>query len=146
MPRMVKQTLVLTSKNRLRAVWKITALIECPYGGPPVKEYYLVAAPDGYAATAALRKKFSYLLDTQCDVIGEAAPAFLDWLDFRDNKVYRVMAETYDIPPKRTNAPNNQLVKSIIDNATARKPHRDAAPEEQGNDAAAVSAAGDELD
>ena len=142
---MVKQTFVLSSKNRLWAVWKITALIECLDGGPPIKEYFLVAAPHGYAAIAALRKNFSYLLDTQCDVIGEVAPAFLDWLDFGDNKVYRVMAETYDIPPKRTKDPN-QLVKSIIDNATVQKPDRDPTREEQGNDAAAVSAIGDELD
>jgi hypothetical protein len=90
---MVKPTFFAGPKNfarpkDLRRVWKITALIECLDGGSPIKEYFLVAAPDRYAAIAALRAYQPYLLGTQCDVIGEAAPAFLDWLDFEDNKVY----------------------------------------------------------
>jgi hypothetical protein len=86
-----------------------------------------------------------YLLDTQCDVIGEAVPAFLDWLDFGEDKVYRIIAETYDIPPQRTKEPS-QLIKSIIDRATAKKPDRDPTPEEQPKDPASVSAANDALD
>jgi hypothetical protein len=55
------------------------------------------------------------------------------------------MAKTYDIAPQRSKD-SSQLVKSIIDRATAKKPDRDPAPEEPRKDPAAVSAASDELD
>ena len=57
----------------------------------------------------------------------------------------RVMAETYDIPPRRTKD-RCQLIKSIIDRATVKKPDRDPTPEELRKDPATISAASDELD
>jgi hypothetical protein len=71
--------------------WKIIAATERLGGGPPVKEYYLVAIPDIDMAITELRDR-EKLLDATFTVAGAADSAALDWLDVRDGEILCVMA------------------------------------------------------
>ena len=66
--------------------WKIVASMACLDGGPPVREYYLVAIADREKAIAALRH-WEKLMDAHIAVAGEATPDSLDWLDVRDGEI-----------------------------------------------------------
>jgi hypothetical protein len=55
-------------------VWKIISSTKRD-GGRPLKEYFLVAISDQFAAMAALRKRRN-LGDAELTVVGEAAPEF----------------------------------------------------------------------
>jgi hypothetical protein len=72
--------------------WKIVTSTERLGGGPPLKEYFLVAVPDRYLAIATLRKRRTDLLNVPCDVVGEADEKLLDWLDVQANEVFCVLA------------------------------------------------------
>lgn len=54
-------------------VWKITAQEEHMLGGPPLKQYFLVAMSDQFSAMSALRKRPT-LRDADLTVVGEASP------------------------------------------------------------------------
>ena len=72
-------------------VWKITAHeVEQMGGGPPLKEYFLVAMSDQFAAMSALRKRPT-LRDAELTVVGEASPDDVEWLDLKDGEIFCVM-------------------------------------------------------
>jgi hypothetical protein len=69
--------------------WKIIADVQRG-DGPPLKEYYLVAIPDRYAAIEALRIRKD-LQDAELTVSGEAPPDFVDWLDVKPWQILCIM-------------------------------------------------------
>jgi hypothetical protein len=71
-------------------VWKITAYEEQLVGGPPRKQYYLVAMSDQSAALSALRKRPG-LRDVDLTVVGEASPNDVEWLDLKDGEIFCVI-------------------------------------------------------
>jgi hypothetical protein len=71
--------------------WKIIVEIERLGGGPPLKEYYLVAIPNRTDAIKALRERLK-AVNPDFKVAGEATPDYLDWLDVRPGEVFCVMA------------------------------------------------------
>jgi hypothetical protein len=71
-------------------VWKITAYEEHMRGGPPQKQYFLVAMSDQFAALSALRKRPS-LRDADLTVVGEASPNDVEWLDVKDGEIFCVI-------------------------------------------------------
>src|SRR6516162_157311 len=83
-------------------VWKITAHeVEHMGGGPPLKEYYLVAMSDQFAAMSALRKRPT-LRDADLTVVGEASPDDVEWLDVKDGEIFCVMPIFMTARQKRT--------------------------------------------
>jgi hypothetical protein len=71
-------------------VWKITAHEEQMRGGPPRKQYFLVAMSDQFAALSALRKRPT-LRDADLTVVGEASPNDVEWLDVKDGEIFCVI-------------------------------------------------------
>ena len=71
-------------------VWKITAYEEHMGGGPPQKQYFLVAMSDQFAALSALRKRPT-LRDADLTVVGEASPNDVEWLDAKDGEIFCVI-------------------------------------------------------
>jgi hypothetical protein len=71
-------------------VWKITAHEEHMGGGPPQKQYFLVAMSDQSAALSALRKRPT-LRDADLTVVGEASPNDVEWLDAKDGEIFCVI-------------------------------------------------------
>ena len=55
-------------------------------GGPPAREFYLVALPEKEAAVAVLRMREGYN-DAELEVIGEAPAESIDWLDIKPGQV-----------------------------------------------------------
>ena len=83
-------------------VWKITAHeVEQMGGGPPLKEYFLVAMSDQFAAMSALRKRPT-LRDADLTVVGEASPDDVEWLDVKDGEIFCVMPIFMTARQKRT--------------------------------------------
>src|SRR6516165_5113548 len=83
-------------------VWKITAHeVEHMGGGPPLKEYYLVAMSDQFAAMSTLRKRPT-LRDADLTVVGEASPDDVEWLEIKDGEIFCVMpilmTRSYKLP------------------------------------------------
>ena len=72
--------------------WKIIALTECKGGAPPLKEYFLAAIPDQFAAMAALRKRRKMSAKVELIVIGETSSDYVDWLDIRGGEILCVLA------------------------------------------------------
>jgi hypothetical protein len=58
-------------------------------GGPPAREFYLVALPEKEAAVAVLRMREGYN-DAELEVIGEAPAESIDWLDIKPGQVFCV--------------------------------------------------------
>jgi hypothetical protein len=71
-------------------VWKITAHEEHMGGGPPQKQYFLVAMSDQSAALSTLRKRPG-LRDVELTVVGEASPNDVEWLDVKDGEIFCVI-------------------------------------------------------
>jgi hypothetical protein len=71
--------------------WKVIASTERAGGGPPMKEYFLVAIADRDEAVRALRER-KKLLDAKLTVDGEASADYLDWLDVRGGEILSVIA------------------------------------------------------
>ena len=72
--------------------WKIIVSTERIGGGPPLKEYFLVAIPDQVAALIALRQRRPNLIGANFDVLGEASPEFVEWLDVKDGQILGILA------------------------------------------------------
>ena len=74
-------------------VWKINSFTErMGGGGPPLKEYFLVAIADQTAALAALRKRRPDLEASDFTIVGEARPNDVEWLDVSDDQILCVTA------------------------------------------------------
>ena len=76
-------------------VWKITAYEEHMggehrRGSHPVKQYFLEAVSDQFAAMSALRKRPT-LRDANMTVVGEASPNEVEWLDLKDGQIFCVV-------------------------------------------------------
>ena len=72
--------------------WKIIATTKRLGGGPPLKEYFLVAISNQAAALDALRAKRPDLLDAELTIDGEATPEDVKWLDVQGGEIFCVMA------------------------------------------------------
>jgi hypothetical protein len=74
-------------------IWKINSFTErMGGGGPPLKEYFLVAMADQTAALAALRKRRPDLEASDFTIVGEAGPNDVEWLDINDDQIRCVTA------------------------------------------------------
>ena len=71
--------------------WKIISATKRLGGGPPLKEYFLVAISDKTEALAALRDRKN-LADAELVVSGEATADYLAWLDVRGGEILCVLA------------------------------------------------------
>jgi hypothetical protein len=70
--------------------WKIIAYTERLGGGLGSQEYFIVRELNPHAAIATLQTVRTDLLDTRCEVKGEASADFLDWLQV-DEDVFSIM-------------------------------------------------------
>jgi hypothetical protein len=74
-------------------VWKITSSTpRMGGGGPPLKEYFLVAVADRSAALAALRYRRPDIENSELAVIGEVSADDAEWLDLQDGQIFCVQA------------------------------------------------------
>ncbi len=71
--------------------WKVISDTKRLGGGPPLKEYFLVAIADREEAVKALRER-KKLLDADIKVDGEATAETLDWLDVKGGEILSVLA------------------------------------------------------
>jgi hypothetical protein len=76
-------------------VWKIVASTKrMGGGGPPLKEYFLVAIADRDAALAALQYRRPDVEASDIAIVGEASPDYVEWLDLKDGQILCVSAVT----------------------------------------------------
>jgi hypothetical protein len=74
-------------------VWKVVSLTErMGGGGPPLKEYFLVAIADREAALKALRYRRPDVEASAMTIVGEATPDYVEWLDVKDGDILCVLA------------------------------------------------------
>jgi len=74
-------------------VWKIISSTErMGGGGPPLKEYFLVAIADRDAALRALRYRRPDVEASAMTIVGEASPDSVAWLDPNDGDILCVAA------------------------------------------------------
>jgi hypothetical protein len=74
-------------------IWKVIALTQrMGGGGPPLKEYFLVAIADQLAALAALRYRRPDIEESSLTIVGEASPDYAEWLDLKDGQILCVQA------------------------------------------------------
>jgi hypothetical protein len=74
-------------------VWKvISSTPRMGGGGPPLKEYFLVAIADRSAALTALRYRRPDIEKSELTVAGEASPGDVEWLDLTDGQILCVQA------------------------------------------------------
>jgi hypothetical protein len=71
--------------------WQIIATIKRLGGGPPMKEYFVIAIADPTEAMKALRER-KIFLDTDLTVDGEATSETLERLDIKDGEILSVIA------------------------------------------------------
>jgi hypothetical protein len=91
------QRLVRHPKGRIldlmAKVWKvITSTKRMGGGGPPLKEYFLVAIAERNAALAALRDRRPDVAESELSIVGEASPDYVEWLDVKDGDILCVLA------------------------------------------------------
>jgi hypothetical protein len=72
--------------------WRIVSLTPREGGGPPLKEYFLVAIDDPTAALAVLRSRREMTAGVGLVIDGEASPEYVDWLDLRPGQILCVVA------------------------------------------------------
>lgn len=68
-------------------VWNVIVSTERMGGGPPLKEYFLVARHDQVAALIALRQLRPDLIGGDFNVVGTTSPQFVEWLDIKDGQI-----------------------------------------------------------
>lgn len=74
-------------------IWKIISSTQrMGGGGPPLKEYFLVAISDQEKALKTLRYKRPDIDLSQLTVVGEANADSLEWLDVKDGDVVCLQA------------------------------------------------------
>jgi hypothetical protein len=73
--------------------WKILSYTKrMGGGGPPLKEYFLVAIADKQAALFALRTRRPDLEESDFTFVGEAGSDDVQWLDVKDDQIRCVMS------------------------------------------------------
>jgi hypothetical protein len=71
-----------------KKIWKITASTNrMGGGGPPLKQYFLVAIETEADALVALRHRRPDVEESELTVVGEAAADDLEWLDISDHQI-----------------------------------------------------------
>ncbi|MGA2944614.1 MAG: hypothetical protein ABSE50_21525 [Xanthobacteraceae bacterium] len=74
-------------------IWKIiSSTARMGGGGPPLKEYFLVAISDQADALRTLRSKRPDIELSQLTVVGEANSDYVDWLGVKDGDVVCLQA------------------------------------------------------
>lgn len=74
-------------------IWKIISSTErMGGGGPPLKEYFLVAISDQENALKTLKYKRPDIELSKLTVVGEANPDYVEWLDVKDGDIVCLQA------------------------------------------------------
>jgi hypothetical protein len=74
-------------------IWKVIAsTARMGGGGPPLKEYFIVAISDQENALRTLRYKRPDISLSQLTVVGEANADYVEWLDVRDGDIVCLQA------------------------------------------------------
>ena len=71
--------------------WKVIVSRERLAGGPPAKEYYLVAISDRAKVVQELWIRQG-LTNEKIEVVGEASQELLDWWDVHDGEIFCAQA------------------------------------------------------
>jgi len=78
----------MAHSGAMTQVWKINSFTKrMGGGGPPLKEYFLVAIADEAAALFALRTRRPDLEESDFTIVGEAAPDEVEWLDMTADQI-----------------------------------------------------------
>jgi hypothetical protein len=76
-------------------IWKIHSFTKrMGGGGPPLKEYFLVAIDDKESALVALRTRRPDLEGSDFTIVGEVDPAAVEWLDINDSQIRCVTSQS----------------------------------------------------
>jgi hypothetical protein len=70
--------------------WKIVALTKRKGDEVPMKEYFVVAVPDQFAAMAALRARRPDLKNVDLLLKGEATRGYTQWLDLQNGQILSI--------------------------------------------------------
>jgi hypothetical protein len=74
-------------------IWKvISSTARMGGGGPPLKEYFLVAIADRDAALTALKFRRPDVEASEMTVAGEASPESVAWLDVKEGDIFCLAA------------------------------------------------------
>jgi hypothetical protein len=77
----------------MNTIWKVISSTErMGGGGPPLKEYFLVAISDQANALKTLRYKRPDIERSKLTVVGEANPDTVDWLGLKDGDIVCLQA------------------------------------------------------
>jgi hypothetical protein len=77
----------------MNKIWKITSsTARMGGGGPPLKEYFLVAISDEANALRTLKYKRPDIELSQLTVVGEANSDYVEWLGVKDGDVVCLQA------------------------------------------------------
>ena len=70
-------------------IWKIISSTErMGGGGPPLKEYFLVATSDQKNAMKILKHKRPDIERSELAIVGEAKPEYVEWLGLKDGDIF----------------------------------------------------------
>jgi hypothetical protein len=78
--------------RQMAKAWKFIALVDRLGGGPPAKQYFVVAIPDQTEALAGLRVRRPDLEGAEIKVVGEAPQSLLDEWNVQEDEVFCSMA------------------------------------------------------
>jgi hypothetical protein len=79
--------------GRMNKIWKIISSTErMGGGGPPLKEYFLVAIGDQANALSSLKHKRPDIELSKLSVVGEANADYVEWLNVRDGDIVCLQA------------------------------------------------------
>lgn len=74
-------------------IWKvISSTARMGGGGPPLKEYFLVAIDDQNNALKTLRYKRPDIERSELTVVGEASSDYVAWLGVKDGDIFCLRA------------------------------------------------------
>jgi hypothetical protein len=74
-------------------IWKIISSTErMGGGGPPLKEYFLVAISDQKNALKTLRYKRPDIEQSELTIVGEANSDHVEWLGVKDGDIFCLRA------------------------------------------------------
>jgi hypothetical protein len=73
-------------------IWKIIFSTErMGGGGPPLKEYFVVAIDDQKNALRTLRHKRPDIERSELTVVGEASPDYVEWFGMKDGDIFYLL-------------------------------------------------------
>ena len=89
----------------MNKIWKIISSTErMGGGGPPLKEFFLVAINDQENALRTLKHKRPDIERSELTVVGEVNPNYVEWFGVKDDDIFCLRA-VYDFCLRRCDAP-----------------------------------------